>query len=261
MPQLNIATFNIWGSRNPEAVRLLQERLHIDVFALQEVDNNAARSRHLNVAEYIAGGRNWAFSESVRFGYLKPTDQIPYKAPANGTTEDATSGVALVSTKAFTSKRIDLGPQDQDYWSKSRLEQREIEPRSAIVGCINVENGRNLWVIATHLSYTKDRNLSSQFRAAQIALLNNYIATRIPRDEPLIVMGDFNATPQNPDMKPMMEQFRMAQTLTYPVGDQERPDRQIDYILLRGIKSAGNVRSFAFPRVSDHKLVMTTVQI
>jgi|GEM_PF-4280495 len=262
MTTFNVATLNIAGSRNPDAVRQLRYKHNISVMGLQEVDRNAKRSEYRDVAREIAAhDAKWAYSSSMRFGHLKRASETPdYKAPATGTDDDAHYGVALISTLPFKHERIHLGP-DGDYWSVTdRKAQREIEPRSAIAATVAVGN-KNVYFVLAHTAYTEDRSQSSPVRVAQLKTLEDYIESYIPPWAPLIAMGDFNATPENPDMEYFTRNFKTASVLTYPVHEDKMPDRQIDYIFYRNLEAAGDLYTYLDPSVADHALLVASFKL
>lgn len=139
-------------------------------------------------------------------------------------------------------------------------------------------DGRAFWVFNVHLDHQ-----SQPSRERSTALLAERIASRPEafRDEPVIVMGDFNAGEDNPAIRSLLEgadgtpgrfvdTFRVMHPDAAPVGTFTafRPDRidgpKIDYILVEpGTKvlSAEIIRtsrSGRFP--SDHFPVVATVR-
>lgn len=261
MKIINVATCNMARSRNPEAIKALRREHDIAVLGLQEVDINAARSGWKHVAQEVAGRENfWSYSESMRFGRLnlpQNSGDISYKTQATNTDKDALLGVAIVSSFPLKPEKVHLGPSVDDYWNYTdRTKQREHEPRSAAVANIEID-GSSLWVISTHLAYTKERAQSSLVRSEQIQKLNSFVDAHIPPEAPLLLLGDFNATPDNPDMRPLMQRFdSLPGILTYPVNLDESPDRQIDYIFYRNLTPATPLRTYENPSVSDHRILM-----
>ncbi len=260
MTIINVGSLNTAGSRNPEGVRELKEAFHLDILALQEVDKRAARSDWKDVAREIAGQDAQAdFAEAMRFGHLNraaASGDTSYKAPATGADTDALFGVALISRHPFTSERIFLGPTPDKYWAEQqRMAQREIEPRSVIVAKISVGE-KPIWAMSGHLAYTKDRAQPSEVRRNQIGQLLEFVDGRIPPRDPLIVMLDTNATPTNPDMKPFFDRFKTSPVLTYPVSQNETPDRQIDYQFVRNLNPVTPLRTYRDPNISDHAALL-----
>jgi endonuclease/exonuclease/phosphatase family metal-dependent hydrolase len=111
--------------------------------------------------------------------------------------------------------------------------------------------GRPTRVIDTHLA----QRLQADVRARQVAVL----AREVARHDRLVVLGDFNATPEAAELAPM---WRLAKDADPGCGPASAAGRctattdwhlKFDYVFLRGIGAAGQrVRPSGF---SDHHAV------
>jgi endonuclease/exonuclease/phosphatase family metal-dependent hydrolase len=106
-------------------------------------------------------------------------------------------------------------------------------------------------VFNTHLDYRADPAVRRQ----QVAEMVRYLGGSA---EPTIVFGDMNATPDAPELQPLLRSVRDAWPasagtgLTYPA---DKPAKRIDYVLT---SSQFVVRSATVPATdaSDHRPVV-----
>lgn len=98
-------------------------------------------------------------------------------------------------------------------------------------------------VFNLHLSLTANaQRMQLDYIAEQISLL--------PKSEPVIVTGDFNATPDAPAVRAFIETLSLAIAPTSATFPSWAPKRQIDLILFRGLAL---MRSWTMPVLaSDH---------
>ena len=185
-----------------------------DIVALQEVDRLRSRSGKADQVVYLAEklGMYWAYSPSyfdieTREGRGMYGNAVLSKYP-------------IVSSYAHTLwRRGQLMPGEYDW---------VIEKRSILETKIDV-NGRLINVFSTHLSTTADQR---QIQTAEIKTLLTQMKG------PKILMGDFNAKPQDPEMKNLsryvdvLEQspIKGSQRATWPNGTAST--EAIDYILV-----------------------------
>jgi endonuclease/exonuclease/phosphatase family metal-dependent hydrolase len=115
------------------------------------------------------------------------------------------------------------------------------EPRAAVIGRLRTPAG--LVVVAnTHLSYVPG------WGRHQLRRIRRDLA---PLPEPVILMGDLNMADDRPAH---ITGYRMlARHFTFPI---ERPDRQLDHILMRG--RLGEVSASSAPALplSDHRALI-----
>jgi endonuclease/exonuclease/phosphatase family metal-dependent hydrolase len=115
------------------------------------------------------------------------------------------------------------------------------EPRAAVIGRLRTPAG--LVVVAnTHLSYVPG------WGRLQLRRIQRDLA---PLQEPVILMGDFNMADNRPAT---VTGYRpLARHFTFPV---DKPDRQLDHILIRG--RLGDVTTTSAPALplSDHRALI-----
>lgn len=109
--------------------------------------------------------------------------------------------------------------------------------------------GMRLPVYVTHLDFRPDPAV----RATQVADM-----LRIMPSGPKLLLGDFNATPEAPELAPLWRELTAAATdVTFPA---DVPEKRIDYVTM----SAGiAVRSASVPATlaSDHRPVLADLVI
>lgn len=121
----------------------------------------------------------------------------------------------------------------------------ECEPRAVICAKLNID-GKPLTVLATHFGL-------SPAEAENAVKTVCELAERL--DGPIILMGDFNLTPDSELLKPLEKHYYDTAALL-PTGNSftfpsDAPDRKIDYIYSRDIKvTAARVCDEA---ISDHR--------
>jgi endonuclease/exonuclease/phosphatase family metal-dependent hydrolase len=127
------------------------------------------------------------------------------------------------------------------------------ERRGVLVAELDVA-GQRVNVMATHLALTDEERIQQTKRIAGIAQA---------LEGPVILLGDFNAEPNSPEMETLTTKFQDVlagagpEGMTFPSND---PDTRIDYVLVRsvaGVKSARVLDSLA----SDHRPVLAEVKI
>jgi endonuclease/exonuclease/phosphatase family metal-dependent hydrolase len=246
---VRLATFNILHGRSPVDGRVDIDRfaavvreLDADVLALQEVDRDQPRSQLVDltaVAAQALGAASHRFVAAVA-GTPGATWIAATGDEQPGT---ATYGVALISRYPVRSWQVVRLPPIRlrfPMWSRGarRVVIVHEEPRVAVSGLVSTPLGE-LTVANTHLSFVPGWN------ALQLHRLRRDLA---PLPGPLLLMGDLNMSGNRPAA---ITGYRsLAQMATFP---SERPTRQLDHILLRGV--LGAVRSATSPHLplSDHR--------
>lgn len=199
---------------NLDAVAEVIREQDPDIVALQEVDRLRSRSGKVDQVVYLAEklGMYWAYSPS----YF----DVETKEGRGMYGNAILSKYPIVSNYAHTLwRRGQLMPGEYDW---------VIEKRSILETKIDVD-GRLINVFSTHLSTTADQR---QIQTAEIKTLLTQMRG------PKILMGDFNAGPQDPEMKNLsryidvLEQspIKGSQRATYPNGSKST--EAIDYILV-----------------------------
>ena len=252
---MRLATFNILHGRSPADDRVDVGRfaaavksLDADVLALQEVDRDQPRS-HLADLTAVAGNAMDAV-DSQFAASIAGTPGATWTA-ATGKEQPGTAayGIALLSrfpVREWQVVRLPTVPFRFPLWlpdQRKAIVVRE-EPRTALVAVLETPRGR-LTVVNTHLSF--------------VPRWNRLQLRRLRRDMvgfpgPLVLMGDLNMTPPTPAA--VTGWRSLANGLTFPV---DRPDRQLDHVLLRG--ELGTVTATSAPQLplSDHRALTVDI--
>lgn len=227
---LRVMTFNIrhgatdGGDVDLAGVAAVIRRSGADVVALQEVDRFQGRSGLADQARWLAGELGMEYV----FGPAMRRGLGQY-------------GNALLSRHPVVA------------WRNVPL-PAELEPRSAIVARLAVPAGE-VTVVATHLG------LSQRDRAAQAAAVVEAVRGEA---DPLILLGDWDAEPDAPELAPLRERFRSAlveaglgPAPTFRGGSPE-PWAAIDHIFVS--QGAFVIGAQVMPQpVSDHLPVLADV--
>lgn len=186
-----------------------------DIVALQEVDRFRSRSGQVDQVAYLAEklGMYWAYSPS----YFDI---------------ETTKGRGMYGN-AILSKYPIITNYAHTLWRRGELLAGEydwvIEKRSILEAKIQI-NERFVNVFSTHLSTTADQRKK---QTEEIRSLLNQMRG------PKILMGDFNAKPEDPEMKTILARYvdamdvasvKGSQRATWPNGSKST--EVIDYILL-----------------------------
>jgi endonuclease/exonuclease/phosphatase family metal-dependent hydrolase len=234
VPQvLRVATYNIHkGVQGIGPARRLEihnlalavETLDADIVCLQEV-----RAVNRREAQYFSG---WPVLPQADF--LAPEGyQAVYRT--NAVTRHGEHGNALLSRWPVVQHR-------HEDMSDHRFEQRGLLHAEVLVG------GRALHVIVVHFG------LMPASRQRQAEQLRRYIAREIPREQPVVVAGDFNdwgTRVRRLLHVDALHAFEGPRTLTYP---SRLPVVQLDHIYARGLAplSLAAPRGRVWSRMSDH---------
>ena len=246
---IHIVTINIKASNNPLATLDFMRRYKTEaattpvVFCLQELDINAQRSGSVDVPKILADGDAYIFAPTISFEARNAT--IPEYGIAS-----------FVSNARIKShKVVQLGPAEKIFWEKYSSSASfcwEREPRAAIL--LEVGIGQNsFWVINTHLAHKSDRSTHSEYRLAQIGVLHRAIKSTIPPKAPITIAGDFNATPDNPDLWYFQNEYTMA-FVNKPTKITKAGLVQVDHCFFRNVLSARRPRVMP-TTFSDHRAV------
>lgn len=257
--RLKLMTYNIrigigggeWNGNptniNLEPVAKIISEHTPDFVGLEEVDRFRKRSGGMNQPKWLSE----RLSLNVAF-------QPAYTVPVPGKPEEA-YGIGLLSLNAIqSSERFALfkpdysktHPEYPDYYSEQR----------ALLHAQVVVDSRLLHVFVTHLGLTADQ------REKQI----RQIAETMARYKgPKILLGDFNASPDDPEMVPLFREYRDAlgeagvrgdARKSFPVGEKSK--EAIDYIFLSKdfhVVSAQVIRDTSL--ASDHNPVIAEVEL
>jgi endonuclease/exonuclease/phosphatase family metal-dependent hydrolase len=252
---VRLATFNILNGRSLTDDRVDVDRfaaavrsLDADILALQEVDRAQPRSHSADLTAVAAEAMGAAEHRFV--AAIAGTPGATWMA-ATGREQPGTAayGIALLSrypVRSWQVIRLPTVPFAFPMWlpvPRKVVVVRE-EPRSAVVAVVETPLGA-LTVVNTHLSFVPG--------------WNRWQLRRLRRDlaafpGPLVLMGDLNMTPPAPSSVTGWPGLGAA--LTFPT---EKPDRQLDHVLLRG--SLGAVTAVSAPEMtmSDHRPLIVDI--
>ena len=228
--RLKVMSYNIKhglgndGKIDLERVAGLVEKVAPDVLALQEMDENCGRSGSVDQAAWL-GKR---LGMTPMFGPFMDYNGGRY-------------GMALLSRVPVVS------------WENIVLPGKT-EPRASVAARLRFSSGSEVVVVGVHFYATEDERL------AQAREVLEYLKGETA---PVLLAGDFNSTPDSP----VMELFGAAwlhpekgeDRLTFP---SDKPDREIDYFVLRGFPSAKVVTMDVLeePVISDHRPLVLDVE-
>ncbi|MEN6336535.1 MAG: endonuclease/exonuclease/phosphatase family protein [Phycisphaerales bacterium] len=184
---LRVMTYNahtcvgIDGKLSPRRIARVISRFNPDVVALQELDVGRSRTKQADQARIIAECLNMDY-------HFHPAIQI----------EEEAYGDCVLSRLPMRLVRSGTLPSLQDGGRR--------EPRGALWVAVEL-GGRTVHVVNTHLG------LNARERLTQIqALLGDSWLGGIDLAEPVILCGDFNASPRSPVWKLCSQKYRDVQT-------------------------------------------------
>jgi len=135
------------------------------------------------------------------------------------------------------------------------------EPRLAVMAQVRLgRGGPKVWFIGTHLDHTRD----PANRLAQARELNRLVG--LHEDQPVILAGDLNATPESEVMAvfgSMWTDAAAAVGNAQPTYPSEEPRKRIDYILFRPAERFRVIESRVIhePVASDHAPVLAVLEL
>ncbi len=253
---MRLATFNILNGRSVDDGRVDIDRfaaaiatLDPDLLAMQEVDRDQPRSLGADLAAVAAqamGAVAYRFvaamaGESGGTWVAATGDELP------GT---AAYGIALLSRYPVSDWRILRLPAlpvpmpRRRFGRPGPLLVRD-EARVAVLARVHAPGG-DLVAAATHLSFLPGSNLR------QLRRLRDAITAR---SGPVVLMGDLNLEPVSARWVTGLRS--LADAPTFPV---ERPRRQIDHILGRGVSAKGPGEAVRLP-LSDHRALVVDLAL
>ncbi|WP_031465768.1 endonuclease/exonuclease/phosphatase family protein [Sciscionella sediminilitoris] len=183
---------------------------HPDVVGLEEVDRHwDERSRFLDEPAELA-------RRTGMHPYFAPIYSLDPKEPGAPRRE---FGVAVLSRSPI------LHARNRDITRLSTQDpSAKPAPAPGFAQVLLAPHGRPLWLYVTHLDFRPDPTV----RQAQVADMR-----RIMRPAPGVLLGDFNADPDAPELRPLhialRDAWRGPGGLTYPADE---PKRRIDQVLI-----------------------------
>ena len=230
---IRVMTFNLHAGHDASLQQIgnLIKRYQADFVALQEVDQNTHRANcpHQNNRDFITelayySGMQGLFGPTIKFS-------------------GGHYGIGLLTRHQF----VDVHNVKLPY-PNPRMEQRGL-----LEGSFILPDGDTITFACTHLEA-----FDSVSRAAQAPFLLDYFADSA---HPVILAGDFNASPDDPVIGLLTSQWLdcTAGDFTFSVQD---PKEKIDYILARPKRAWHTIESQVIPvEMSDHYPVIATLVV
>lgn len=238
--------------QNLNSVNEFIDRYQPDIIGFQEVDYFSNRSFFVDQLKEIgdANGLNQlAFSVNWDKSYVP----FPYWPPAQQF-GSIVSGQAVASNLGILSnERIVLEQPVSDFWLYDLF---YIDRLLQI--CKLIKGNRTFYVMNVHLEAW-----DKEVRQRQATVVKQYF-DRLSKDEPVLLIGDFNAEPNSQTFKTIMSGSNIS--VAYQLNDREvratypsdKPDIKIDYIFYskNGINAISIVLYDDLLSSSDHLPVL-----
>lgn len=195
-------------------------------------------------------GLNEVRGKGLLIGYTDQTKKLSKKTGLYGYFGEAIKvkglapyGNAILSKKPFKSVQTIRIPDPE-----TKNENENYETR-CIIKAVATENGKDILFLVTHMGLAKDERINAVKTICKIA---------DSTDLPIVLMGDFNACPDEETLAPLFERFsdtlKGENAKTFP---SDCPEKKIDYILYRGLKCKNT--KVINEVVSDHLPIITEV--
>lgn len=197
-------------------------------------------------------GLNEVRGKGFLAGYTNQTEKLSRKTGMCGYFGEAIKvkglapyGNAILSKKPVKSAETIKIPDPETKNEKVKYETR------CVIKAVVEENGKDILFLVTHMGLSISERKNAVKTICEIA---------DSTDLPVILMGDFNACPDEDTLKPLYERF--TDTLgnesvnTFP---SDNPEIKIDYIFFRGLecKNTKVIKEV----VSDHLPIITEVVV
>ena len=228
---IRVMTFNLHAGHDASLEQIGQfiKQYQPDFVALQEVDQNTRRSNCLrqNNRDFIT---ELAYYSGMQ-GLYGPTIKF----------SGGLYGIGLLTRHQFVDVHNIKLPHPVE-----RMDQRGL-----LQGTFILADGDTITFACTHLEA-----FDSVSRAAQVQFILDHFSSPT---HPAILAGDFNASPADPVIGQLMDQWLDCTTgdFTFSVTD---PTEKIDYILARPKQSWHTIDSQVIPvELSDHYPVIATL--
>ncbi|MDP3453295.1 MAG: endonuclease/exonuclease/phosphatase family protein [Bacteroidales bacterium] len=202
-----------------------------DIAFLQEVDHNVSRSGGIDQTSLLAQ------KSGLKYHYFyKAIDFM-----------GGDYGVAILSRfplSDFNTIKLDSPVKSED--------------RVLGTAIVHIGDGKRLLIASTHLDLNKIN------RERQIAQIDSVMKLS---PYPLILAGDFNATPESDEIKYMVDNYISSTTDFKPTFPNISPNRTIDYIFIRNHPVKSLYLEFTSHKVlqnidaSDHLPVVASIKI
>ncbi|MFL6052991.1 MAG: endonuclease/exonuclease/phosphatase family protein [Actinoallomurus sp.] len=216
---LRVMSYNIQAGAGADHVFDLErqaraiEAQHPDVVGLQEVDVDwGTRSDYVDEASWLARRLHMRV-------FFAPIYTLP---PDRAGAPDRRFGVAVLSRFPI------LRAQNHEITRLSTQAPNPVPaPAPGFPELLVKARGMRIWVYDTHLDYRSDPAV----RRAQVA---DMAAIMARRQGPKLLLGDFNAAPDAPELAPLWTRLNDALTVagkrTTPTWPADAPVNRIDYV-------------------------------
>ncbi|MGW5645399.1 endonuclease/exonuclease/phosphatase family protein [Saccharopolyspora sp. NPDC003752] len=215
-----------------------------DVVGLQEVDVHwAARSGYADQVAQLA-------RMTGMHSYFAPIYDLD---PEPGRTERRRYGVALLSRFPI------IGAENHEITRLSTVDPEPVpKPMPGFAEAVLATPGGPTHVYVTHLDYRPDPAVRRTQVAETIRILD-----QDPPHARQLLLGDFNAGPDAPELAPLLARMRDGWAaangpgggLTFPAPD---PEKRIDYVTFAGRLRATRAE-VPGTQASDHRPVLVTI--
>ena len=251
---VRVLSWNINRGLKLQGVMEFLSRVRADIILLQEVDVNARRSQHLNIAREI--------SKKLRLNYVFGRE---FQELTQGTrASPAFHGQATLSRWPLSGPRIIRFQQQSNFW-RPRWFIPEINPfqerlggRMALVSAASVA-GKTIITYNLHLESKGDDRLRGSQLQETMQDAGQYSA-----NTPILLAGDFNLDASGGDIAAAISQaqFQDAFGNQHPATTPDtllEPGRAIDWIFLRGPVRPDQPQVCRSVSASDHYPLSTTL--
>ncbi len=229
--KLTVVSYNIKHGVNMQGELKLEDTAKVlkamkaDVIALQEVDHDAKRSGKVNQTEFLGKAlkMHHVFGKAMDF-------------------QGGGYGQAILSKYPILETKVYKLPGDG-------------EPRIALEVVVEPVKGQKISFVSVHLDYRSEEKRQPQIKFLLEALKSV--------KHPVVLLGDFNARPKSDSMKLFKDEWynvpKVGNPLTMPA---DVPKGEIDYFLLRGLKTAGvTCEVIEEKNVSDHRPLKMVIEM
>jgi endonuclease/exonuclease/phosphatase family metal-dependent hydrolase len=252
---LRVVNWNIDRGQQLEGVIDFLAGANADILLLQEVDLNARRTHHLNIAEEIARRLQMNYVFGREFQELVQGSKI----------DPAYQGQAIFSKWPISDPRLIRFSRQSNFWKPHwfvpRMQpfQERLGGRIALITDVNVA-GSKVTIYNLHLESKGDDDL-------RLAQMQEVLSDAASQDSqcPLIVSGDFNLDASKGSAASafasaaFQDAMMPSRSPTRPSRHLLEPGRRIDWAFIRGPMRAASGKVHNQVRASDHYPISFTL--
>ncbi|UNM95997.1 endonuclease/exonuclease/phosphatase family protein [Ignatzschineria rhizosphaerae] len=240
---LNIASCNLQNLNEHSALHKIDNFIHAlshelalpDVIALQEIGSEAVNKENFATAEVALILIEMLYAKTgVAYQYV---DIAPLKNSTGGAHDFNIRPAFLIRTHIRLLQKYEIGTNDPAFTGDETLQFRP--SRNPLV--IIIEKGqKQLTLINCHLKSqnsrtNQEKKLAKKQRNEQALIIKEH-CQQLPSDMPVVIMGDFNDTPNSDTLKLLLDNkmtsiWSQYQARLYTTKHRNCPVA-IDYILL-----------------------------